>query len=102
MNVEVGPRTSGSRFLYAPFSDTEAAFSRMEARLANVEALITRLETDREVNKEKQLRLETRFNQIDARLDRIDNLISRLAWLIVAAIIGGFMSFVLKGSLLVG
>ncbi|MEO0859918.1 MAG: hypothetical protein AAFY65_04840 [Pseudomonadota bacterium] len=92
-------RHSGSRFLYAPFQDTEASFARMEARLASVEAIISRLETDRAVNAEKQVRLEERFNQIDTRLDRIDGLISRLVWLIVAAIVGGFMSFLLRGSL---
>ena len=58
------------------------------------------LETYRAVNEEKQKRLETHFSQIDKRLDRIDALISRLVWLILAAIIGGFMSFVLKGNLL--
>ena len=93
-------RTGGSRFLYAPFSDTEAAFRRAEERLAAVETAAARLETYRAVNEEKQKRLETHFSQIDKRLDRIDALISRLVWLILAAIIGGFTSFVLKGNLL--
>lgn len=95
-------RGGGSRFLYAPFQDTEAAFRRTEERLAMIEAVAIRSETDRAVNEEKQIRLETRFNQIDRRLDRIDALISRLVWLIVAAIVGAFMSFLLKGSLLGG
>ncbi|MEM7490057.1 MAG: hypothetical protein AAF390_13135 [Pseudomonadota bacterium] len=91
--------TGGSRFLYAPFQDTEAAFRRTEDRLAALEAIAKRIETDQAVNEEKQKRLEARFNQIDKRLDRIDALIARLAWLIVAAILGAFMSFLMKGGL---
>ncbi|CTQ34243.1 hypothetical protein [Jannaschia rubra] len=91
-------RQGGSRFLYAPFRDTEAAFRLTDERLARIEMVIARLETDRAVEAEKQKRLETRFNQIDGRLDRIDALISRLVWLIVAAIVGGFMSILLKGG----
>jgi hypothetical protein len=95
----VNPETGGSRFLYAPFQDTEAAFVRMDARIAAIEAMVGRLETGRAVDGEKQLRLEARFGSIDARLDRIDALISRLVWLIMAAIVGGFMSFLIKGGL---
>lgn len=90
----------GSRFLYAPFKDQEAAFHHFEARLALLERTAIRAETDRAVNEEKQKLLERRFTQIDGRLDRIDALISRLAWLIMAAIVGGFMSFLLKGGIL--
>ena len=93
-------RSGGSKYLYAPFQDTEAAFQRTEDRLAGLERFATQFETDRAVNEAKQVQLETRFNGIDKRLDRIDALISRLAWLIVAAIIGAFMSFVLKGHLI--
>ena len=93
-------RTGGSRFLYAPFQDTEAAFRLAEDRLTLMEATFAKVETERAVNEEKQKRLDTRFSQVDKRLDRIDALISRLVWLIIAAILGGFMSFVLKGSLI--
>ena len=93
-------RGGGSRFLYAPFQDTEAAFQRTEERLASIEAASVRMETERAVNAEKQKRLDTQFNQIDGRLDRIDALISRLVWLIVAAILGGLMSFILEGRFL--
>ncbi len=94
-------RGGGSRFLYAPFQDTEAAFQRTEERLAYIEAASVRLETERAVNAEKQKRLDGRFNHIDLRLDRIDALISRLVWLIVAAIVGGLMSFLVEGRFLV-
>ncbi|MCK0166896.1 hemolysin XhlA family protein [Jannaschia sp. S6380] len=96
--MSAAERTGGSRFLYAPFQDTETAFRLTEERLACVETVIARLETDRAVDAEKQIRLETRFNQIDNRLDRIDALISRLVWLIVAAIVGGFVSVALQGN----
>jgi hypothetical protein len=94
----MSPETGGSRFLYAPFQDTQAAFLRMDARVAAIEAMVTRLETGRAVDTEKHLRLEARFESIDTRLDRIDGVISRLVWLIVAAIVGGFVSFALKGG----
>ncbi|MGB3555858.1 MAG: hypothetical protein WBA25_14605 [Jannaschia sp.] len=93
-------RGGGSKFLYAPFEDTATAFERAEMRLALVEGASIRMETERAVNEEKQKLMQSRFNGIDKRLDRIDALISRLVWLIVAAILGGFMSFVLKGSLI--
>lgn len=89
----------GSRFLYAPFKDPEAAFHHLDARVAALEGMAVRVETDRAVNEEKQKLKERRFSQIDGRLDRIDALISRLAWLIMAAIVGGFMSFLLKGGI---
>ena len=95
-------RGPGSRYLYAPFHDPDAVLARLEARLAGMETVIARLETDREVNKEKHLGLEARFTHIDRRLDRIEGLISRLVWLIIAALVGGVMSFVLGGNLLPG
>ncbi len=90
----------GSRFLYAPFKDPAAAFQHFDARLTVLEAMAVRAETDRAVNEEKQKLLERRFNQIDGRLDRIDALISRLGWLVMAAIVGGFMSILLKGGVI--
>jgi hypothetical protein len=90
---------SGSRFLYAPFGDTEAAFLRAEARMAALEDGFKRVELDRAVDREKEKRMEARFDVVDKRLDRIDGLIARLAWLIVAAIVGGLMSFLLGAGL---
>ncbi len=64
-----------------------------------MEAAIATMETDRAVSEEKRKFMEARFNQIDRRLDKIDGHISRLVWLIIAAILGGFMSFVMQGSM---
>lgn len=99
MSISVGPKRGGSKYLYAPFDDTEVAFQRAEERLSSLEAAFVVFSTERAVNEEKQKRLETRFMQIDKRLDRVDALIARLVWLIVTAIIGGFMSFLMKGNL---
>jgi hypothetical protein len=96
MNV---PQGGGSRFLYAPFQDTQAAFGRAEERLAALEAIAARMELARAVDEEKQKRMEGRFDVVDKRLDRIDALIARLAWLIVAAIVGGVMSVLLGAGL---
>ncbi|MEM8822180.1 MAG: hypothetical protein AAGF30_01090 [Pseudomonadota bacterium] len=56
------------------------------------------METQHAVNEEKQKLWDARFGLIDKRLDRIDGLIARLAWLIIAAIIGSLMSFVMMGG----
>lgn len=84
----------------APFEDVEAVFRNLDHRLALVERAVARLETEGAVNEQKRKFMEERFNQIDTRLDRIDGHMSRLVWLILTAILGGFMAFVLRGSLL--
>jgi hypothetical protein len=89
----------GSRFLYAPFQDTQAALGRAEDRLRSLEEIAARIETGRAVDEEKQKRMEARFDVVDKRLDRIDGLVARLAWLIVTAIVGGFMTMLLAGGL---
>ena len=82
-----------------PFDDIETMFHRMDARLTKIEAAIIRLETERAVNEEKQKFMEGRFNQIDSKLMRIDGHISKLVWLIIAAILGAFMSFIMQGAI---
>ncbi len=91
---------SGPNYQRVPFDDIETMFHRMDARLTKIEAAIIRLETERAVNEEKQKFMEGRFNQIDTKLMRIDGHISRLVWLIIAAIVGGFMSFIMQGNLI--
>ncbi|MEY8828056.1 hypothetical protein AB9K34_06525 [Sedimentitalea sp. XS_ASV28] len=90
----------GTRRSFAVMDGTTSMFRQLEKRVVAVEAAIAAIETDRAVNEEKRKFMEARFNQIDRRLDKIDGHISRLVWLIIAAILGGFMSFAMQGNIL--
>ncbi|MEL6548792.1 MAG: hypothetical protein AAFQ54_00960 [Pseudomonadota bacterium] len=81
-------------------NDADALVAAMDARLASVEGAMHIVETERAVNEEKEKFMVSRFNALDGRLDRIDGHIAKLVWLILAAIIGGFMSLVIRGGLL--
>lgn len=95
---QTAPRTVDTP--YVPFESSQAMFRHFEKRLASVETLLAKMETDRAVSEEKRKFIEARFNDVGRRLDRIDGHISRLVWLIIAAILGGFMSFAMQGSFL--
>lgn len=82
-----------------PFDDMESVFRRIDQRIAAIERSTVVLDRELAVSEEKRKFVDQRFNQIDIRLERIDGHISRLVWLIIAAIIGGFMSFLMKGNL---
>ncbi|MEX0286745.1 MAG: hypothetical protein AB3N23_19235 [Paracoccaceae bacterium] len=84
--------------IYAPLDGTQAMFRQIEVRMSALEAALGVLETERAVSEEKRKFMEARFNQIDTRLERIDGHISRLVWLIIAAIVGGVMSVVMQGG----
>ncbi|MEO1138585.1 MAG: hypothetical protein AAFW87_03925 [Pseudomonadota bacterium] len=86
--------------IYASFDGTQAMFRHVEKRLTSLELSVSAMETEWAVSEEKQKFMEARFNHIDRRLEKIEGHISRLVWLIITAILGGLMSFVLQGSLL--
>jgi len=87
--------------LYASFDGTQAMFRHVERRLASLELSMAAMETEHAVTGEKQKFMELRFNQIDRRLEKIEGHISRLVWLIIAAILGGLMSIIMQSSVLV-
>ncbi|MEP2641710.1 hypothetical protein [Roseobacter sp.] len=89
-----------SQHVVYPFDDFESVFQRIDQRIMAIERTTVLLERELAVSEEKRKFFEQRFNRVDTRLDRIDGLISRLVWLIIAAILGGFMSFVMKGAML--
>lgn len=66
-----------------------------DEQLARLEERVSKLEIKSAVDHE-------RHNSIVKRLDRIDGHISKLVWLIVAAIIGAFMTFMIGGGLSLG
>ncbi len=80
-----------------PYEGYRVMFRHIEKRLTSLELTVSAIETDRAVSEEKRKFMVARFNQIDTRLDKIDGHIGRLVWLIIAAILGGLMSFMLQG-----
>lgn len=98
MSLRGEPETEAQ--IYAPFESTQALLRHVEKRLTSLELSVAAMETERAVGEEKRKFMEARFNNIDQRLEKIDGHISRLVWLIIAAILGGFMSIVMQGGLL--
>lgn len=66
-----------------------------EEQLRALEKRVTTLERDYAVGAE-------RHTQIVSRLDKIEGNISKLVWLIVTAIAGGFMGFIMRGGMFGG
>ena len=84
--------------LFASREGTQQLFRQQERRLTSLELTVAAMETDRAVSEEKLKFMNARFDQIDRRLEKIDGHISRLVWLIIAAMVGGFVSFLMKGG----
>ena len=82
----------------APHEATLQLFRQQERRLNSLELSVAAIETDRAVSEEKLKFMNARFDQLDRRLEKIDGHVSRLVWLIIAAIVGGTMSFVMNGG----
>ena len=76
-----------------------AMYQHMEKRMNSIGLTVAAMETERAVSEEKRKFMEARFNQIDQRLEKIDGHVSRLVWLIIAAIVGAAMSFVMSGGI---
>ncbi len=83
---------------FAPYEGTRQMFRNQEKRLTSLELTVAAMETDRAVSEEKLKFMEARFDQIDRRLEKIDGHVSCLVWQIIAAIVGGAMSFLMKGG----
>lgn len=84
--------------VYASFESTQTMFRHVEKRLTSLELSVAAMETERAVSEEKRKFMNARFNHIDQRLDKIDGHMTRLVWLIIAAIIGAMMSFMMQGD----
>lgn len=63
-----------------------------DEQLEKLEERVSKLEIKSAVDFE-------RHSSVIKRLDKIDGHISKLMWLIVTAIVGGFMAFVINGGL---
>lgn len=69
---------------------------KLEIRVRDLETWRSTLDA---VNVERRAHDAEAFGRIHQRLDKIDGHISRMVWLIVAAIVGGVMTFILNGGL---
>ena len=83
---------------YAQIENMQTMYRQVEKRLNSIGLTVAAMETERAVSEEKRKFMEARFTHIDRRLEKIDNHISRLVWLIIAAIMGAGMSFVMSGG----
>ncbi|GFE49884.1 hypothetical protein So717_16370 [Roseobacter cerasinus] len=92
-------KKSFNQHVIYPFDDFENVFQRIDQRMTAIERATVLLERELAVAEEKRKFVEQRFNQVDTRLDRIDGHISRLVWLIIATIVGGLMSFIMRGAM---
>lgn len=50
-------------------------------------------------NEIAEARTDVQFKEMDKKLNKIESTLSRIMWLIIAGLIAGFVSFVLKGGL---
>lgn len=71
----------------------------LEDRAAALEARASAIELVSAVGSEKYLNILSRLDKLDSSFDRFEANISKLAWLVIAAIVGGFMTFVIRGGL---
>ncbi|MEL6648555.1 MAG: hypothetical protein AAFY35_12780 [Pseudomonadota bacterium] len=95
-----GTDTNEARDLMS-YEGAQQLFRHHEKRLTSLELTVATMETDRAVSEEKLKFMNARFDQIDRRLEKIDGHISRLVWLIMAAMVGGVMSFLMQGGTVV-
>lgn len=77
------------------FARIDERFDRIEERFARGDERLTELEVKSAVDHE-------RHDNIIKRLDKIDGHINKLVWLIITAIIGAFMAFLIRGGFHVG
>lgn len=69
--------------------------STNDDQIAKLDERISKLEIKSAVDFE-------RHGSVIKRLDRIDGHVSKLIWIIITAIVAAFMTFILKGGLIIG
>ena len=75
---------------------------RLVARVTNLENWRHEVDTERAVYDLKGEHANKQFDSIEKRLDKIDAHISKMVWLILTAIIGAFMAFLISGGFNLG
>lgn len=72
---------------------------QVEQRVRALEVWRQEVTTGRAVDDEKRKHMDDRFDRLESRLDRQDSNMSRLLWLVLAAIIAVGVQFVTSGAL---
>lgn len=89
----------------------ENRFSRIENKLDGLEQWKHKMDTQSALTERQFQYLDSRFDEIDKKmevnkkdndekLDKINANFSRITWLIITAIVGAFMTWVLRGGLI--
>ena len=73
---------------------------RMEIRIRALEQTEHSRSVREAREEERQKNDAAEFARLHARLDRIDNHVSRVVWLVMAAILGALVTFVISGGTL--
>lgn len=79
--------------------DLRSRVVALEHRTTEDRQRLVALETWKQQSEISGARLDERFQEMGNRLNRIDANLSRLMWLFIAGIVGGFLTFVMKGGL---
>lgn len=74
-------------------------YQKLEIRIRALETWRSEQVTSNAVWQERRQSDREEFQRLNTRLDRIDGHINKIVWLIVTAIIGGLMAFVINGGL---
>lgn len=69
-----------------------------EQRLSSLEKRMASMETNFAVSKRERIHMNQRFERVDEGLHKIYVHITKLVWLILASIIGAFMTVVIQGG----
>jgi len=75
---------------------------RVAARVTELEQWRHKVDTERAVHDERDRYAKERFDNVEKRLDKIDSHISRVVWLVLTAIIGALMAFLISGGFSLG
>lgn len=71
----------------------------LERRLDALENWRNEVQADLKADAVRREWMDAKFKNLDERLNKIDGHISKLVWLILAALITGVMGFILSGGL---
>lgn len=71
----------------------------LNRRVSSLEQWREKEMIERARSDERRIHMDARFDRVEGRLDKMDGHLNKLVWLILAAIIGGFMTFIIRGGL---
>lgn len=81
----------------------EKMYDALETRVTSLEQWRQERNVADAVREERAKHIDERFDNLDKKVDagftRLNGLVSRIVWLIITALIGGVMAFILQGGL---